>query len=50
MIRMADYARGGAGFYSLAEACQDRYLDIKMKEAETSGKEVRTKQQPWYLL
>ena len=25
---MADYVRGGPPPYSLAEACQDRYLDI----------------------
>jgi predicted dehydrogenase len=47
MIRMANYARGGPDFYSLAEACQDRYLDIKMKEAEASGREVRTEKQSW---
>ena len=47
MIRMADYARGGPDFYSVAEACQDRYLDIKMKEAEESGREVWTEKQSW---
>jgi hypothetical protein len=47
MVRMADYARGGPDFYSLAEACQDRYLDIKMKEAEASRREVRTEKQSW---
>ena len=26
------YAHGGPDFYSLAEACQDRYLDIKRRE------------------
>jgi hypothetical protein len=47
LIRMADYARGGPDFYSLAEACQDRYLDIKMKEAAASGREMRTEKQVW---
>ena len=47
LVKMADYAGGGPDFYSLAEACQDRYLDIKMKEAEESGQEVRTTRQLW---
>jgi hypothetical protein len=37
----------GSEFYSLAEACQDRYLDIKMKEAERSGGEVQAEKQSW---
>jgi hypothetical protein len=47
LLKMAEYADGGPDFYSLAEACQDRYLDIKMKEAEESGVEVRTTRQVW---
>jgi hypothetical protein len=47
---MADYTKGGPDFYSLAEACQDRYLHIKMKEAEESEGEVRTEKQSWSFL
>ena len=47
MLKMADYADGGAVFYSLAEACQDRYLDIKMWEALESDQPVQTSKQLW---
>ena len=47
LLKMADHVGGGPGFYSLAEACQDRYLDIKMHEAEASGAEVKTERQRW---
>ena len=47
LLRMADYARGGPGFYSLAEACQDRYLDILIHEAVASGRTVVAERQAW---
>ncbi len=47
MIRMADYADGGEPFYSLAEACQDRYLDMMIWEAVDSGQPVTTTPQRW---
>ena len=47
LLNMADYAKGGAAFYPLAEACQDRYLDIKIWEAVDSGQPVTTETQIW---
>jgi hypothetical protein len=47
MLKMAEYVEGGPEFYSLAEACQDRYLDIVMEEAQESGKPVETTTQVW---
>jgi hypothetical protein len=45
--KMGAYVRGGPAFYSLAEACQDRYLDLLIQEAITTGRTVRTETQPW---
>ncbi len=47
LLRMATFAAGGPPFYSLAEACQDRYLDIMMKQAEETGVQVQTGPQMW---
>lgn len=44
---MAEYAAGGPEVYSLADACQDRYLDIMLAEAIRSGETVETDTQPW---
>lgn len=46
-MRMSEYANGGPDFYSLAEACQDRYLDLMMEQAIESGEKVRTEKQAW---
>ena len=47
LLRMADYAHGGDPVYSLAEACQDRYLDILSARAAETGQPVRSQPQPW---
>lgn len=47
LLKMGEYAAGGPSFYSLAEACQDRYLDIAMQEAVASGETVETETQVW---
>lgn len=47
LLRMAEYVRGGEDAYSLAEACQDRYLDILAGQAAESGEPVRAQPQPW---
>ena len=47
LLRMADYARGGDPVYPLAEACQDRYLDILAEQAADSGRPIRARRQPW---
>ena len=44
---MAQYIETGDDFYSLAEAMQDRYLDILMAEAAQSGQEVKAETQAW---
>jgi predicted dehydrogenase len=47
LLKMADYADGGEAFYSLAEACQDRYLDILIWQSVESGQPVHSQTQPW---
>lgn len=47
LLKMADYANGGEAFYPLAEACQDRYLQIMMEKALESGGAVKTTRQLW---
>jgi hypothetical protein len=47
LLKMADYTGGGPPFYSLAEACQDRYLHILMEEALGKTQPVTAKTQPW---
>lgn len=44
---MADYVRGGPDIYSLAEACQDRYLDILLHRAIERGAPVTSTTQTW---
>lgn len=41
------YARGGPSVYSLAEAAQDRYLDLTIQSAAASGERIRTVRQLW---
>ena len=47
MLKMAEYVDGTEPFYSLAEACQDTYLDITMAQSLEQGVPIRTKQQIW---
>jgi hypothetical protein len=47
MLRMAEYAEGGPDFYSLAEACQDRYLGIIMEQAIEGAQPISSKTQSW---
>lgn len=47
LIRMANYVNGGEDFYSLSEACQDRYLDLAIEEAVREKRPVRTETQIW---
>jgi predicted dehydrogenase len=44
---MADYVRGGPEVYSLAEACQDQYLALAIRQSAESGEGIRTETQPW---
>lgn len=44
---MKTYIETGHGFYSLAEAMHDRYLDILMNEAAQKGETVVAESQPW---
>ncbi len=47
LLRMADYAQGGEPFYALAEAAQDRYLDLLMERALANGEAVTSQPQVW---
>ncbi len=49
LLRMAEYSQGGEPFYSLAEAAQDRYLDLLMESALATGETVRSEPQIWRL-
>jgi len=42
-----EHARGGPAPYSLAEAAQDRYLDLMIQRAVQTGERVRTSRQSW---
>ncbi len=46
---MAEYAQGGPDIYSLADACQDRYLDICITRAVETGQTVATETQAWTM-
>ncbi|MDN3310098.1 Gfo/Idh/MocA family oxidoreductase [Microbacterium oryzae] len=47
LARMAEYVRGGDGWYGLAEAAQDHYLGMAVARAAESGERVRTTRQAW---
>lgn len=45
--RMAAYVDGGPEVYSLAEASQDHYLQLMVRQAASTGEPVQTTRQPW---
>ena len=45
--KMADYAAGGPSLYSLAEASQDRYLDLVIQQVAQTGEPMRAEAQIW---
>ena len=47
LSHMADFARGGADFYSLAEASYDHYLNLMLDQSLSSGKTVECNVPPW---
>ncbi|MDE0401292.1 MAG: gfo/Idh/MocA family oxidoreductase, partial [Candidatus Poribacteria bacterium] len=47
LLRMAAYVRGGPLPYPLAEACQDRYLDILAAQAADTAQPVTSQPHPW---
>jgi predicted dehydrogenase len=47
LLKMADYVHGATAFYSLAEACQDRYLHIMLEKAAETGDDISTTTQIW---
>jgi hypothetical protein len=44
---MGEYARGGPEVYPLAEAMQDHYLGLLIREAAESGQPAIARQQAW---
>lgn len=47
LLKMDAYVKGGAEFYSLAEASQDHYLSLMIDRAVKNNETVRTITQPW---
>ncbi|MBN2713186.1 MAG: Gfo/Idh/MocA family oxidoreductase [Planctomycetes bacterium] len=47
LVRMDKYIETGEEFYSLADACQDRYLNIVAEEAVRTGTAIKTEKQVW---
>ncbi|MDA0746239.1 MAG: Gfo/Idh/MocA family oxidoreductase [bacterium] len=47
LLNMGVYVEGGTPVYSLAEACQDLYLDILMAQALETGETVQSEAQAW---
>ena len=47
MAKMHEYVQGGPEFYSVAEAAQDRYLDLLVSEAASTGQPIMPESQPW---
>jgi hypothetical protein len=47
LARMNDHVNGGPEFYSLAEASQDHYLHLLMKQAVETGETVLSTRQSW---
>jgi len=47
MEKMVHYIEGGPDFYSVAEAAQDTYLGLMIKQALDTGQVVKTSTQAW---
>jgi hypothetical protein len=47
LAKMADYARGGPDFYSLADASQDHYLGLMIEKAVQTGETVVAVPERW---
>ena len=46
-LRVSDYLGTGRQFYSVAEACQDRYLDLLMAQSLDQHEPIASQPQPW---
>jgi len=47
LVKMSEYARGGEGFYSLADGLHDHALGVAIDQAASLGASVRTEREPW---
>jgi hypothetical protein len=47
LVRMSEHVAGGPPVYSLAEAAQDHYLALLMRQAAATGEPVRSEPQAW---
>jgi len=48
LLEMGAYVDGGTEPYPLAQACQDRYLDMLIARAVETGEIVESQPQPWH--
>jgi predicted dehydrogenase len=47
LAKMDEYVRTGREFYTLAEACQDHYLNLVYQQALKEGREISPEPQEW---
>ena len=47
LLGMDEYVRTGRDFYSLADGCQDHYLNLVSQQALTAGQTIKTQRQVW---
>lgn len=47
IVKMSEYVKGGASFYSAADASQDMYFAELIEKAVSTGMTIKSETQPW---